>query len=74
MSSAESIYLKKVASIGKSTLKQNSEPYSNKCPDRNYVSTQLRRTRSSGYVPPKKCGSIYHHQFTPVNAFTQSDV
>ena len=72
MTSAESIYLKKVASIGKSSLKTTPGIYSNKCPDKNYVATQLRRTRSSGCVPPKKCGSIYNRQSTPVNAFTQS--
>jgi hypothetical protein len=77
MSSSESIHLKKVANIGKSSLKQglpNEAYYSNKCPDKNYVHTKLQRARSSGCVAPKKCGSIYNHQFTSVNAFTQSDI
>jgi hypothetical protein len=71
----ENTYMKKIANIGKSSLKQGlpeSAPYSNKCYDKTFVSTKLKRARSSGCVPPKKCSSVYNHQFTPVNSFTQS--
>ena len=77
MSSGEAVYLKKAANIGKASLKQGlpTEAYlSNKCYDKNCVVTSRRRARSSGCVPPKKCGSIYHREFTRVNAFTQNSI
>jgi len=71
----ENTYMKKVANIGKSSLKQGLPPsalFSNKCYDKTFVATKLKRARSSGCIPPKKCSSVYNHQFTPVNSFTQS--
>jgi len=75
MTVGENIYLKKIANIGKSSLKQglpNATFYSNKCYDKNVVATKIKRVRSSGCIPPKKCSSVYNHQFTPINSFTQS--
>jgi len=75
MSSGEIIRLKKFANIGKTSLKQGLPPeeyIANKCYDKNYVDTTRKRVRSSGCVPPKKCGSIYHYQFSRINAFTQN--
>ena len=66
-------HLQKITNIGKASLKQGLpiDAYiSNKSCDRSYVATKLQRVRSSGCVAPKKCGSIYHNQFTPINAFT----
>lgn len=77
MSSGQIIHLKKIANIGKSSLKQGLPPeayITNKCYDKNYVATNLKRARSSGCVPPKKCSSIYNRQFTPTNAFTQNNI
>jgi hypothetical protein len=77
MSSSQIIHLKKIANIGKSSLKQGLPPQAyitNKCYDKNYVATNLKRARSSGCVPPKKCSSIYNRQFTSSNAFTQSNI
>jgi hypothetical protein len=71
----ENTYMKKVANIGKSSLKQglpDTAYFSNKCYDKTFVTTKLKRARSSGCIPPKKCSSVYNHQFTPVNSFTQS--
>ena len=73
ISSGERIHLQKITNIGKSSLKQGlpiNAYISNKSCDRSYVATKLQRVRSSGCVAPKKCGSIYHHQFTPINSFT----
>lgn len=64
MTSGESLYLKKVSNIGKSSLKQGlpAESFlSNKCYDKNFTSTKIKRARSSGCVAPKKCGSIYNN-------------
>lgn len=77
MSSGEIINLKKISNIGKASLKQGLPPeayITNKCYDKNYVSSSRQRVRSSGCVPPKKCGSIYHREFTRVNAFTQNSI
>ena len=62
MSSGERIHLQKIASIGRSSLKQGLplDAYiSNKSCDKSFVATKLQRVRSSGCVAPKKCGSIY---------------
>lgn len=77
MSSSQKIHLKKIGNIGKSSLKQGLPPaayISNKCYDKNYVAINRKRVRSSGCVPPKKCSSIYNHQFTSSNAFTQNNI
>lgn len=66
LSCGERIHLKKITNIGKSSLKQGLpvDAYiSNKSCDKNYVASKLQRTRSSGCVAPKKCGSIYNNQF-----------
>ena len=65
---------KKAINIGKSSLKEGlplESFYTNRSYDNNLVKSKLRRVRSSGCVPPKKCSSIYNHQFTP-NTFTQN--
>lgn len=75
LSDGEKTYLKKVANIGKTSLKQglpDSAFLSNKSYDKNFTASRLKRARSSGCVPPKKCSSIYNRNFTPVNSFTQS--
>jgi hypothetical protein len=62
ISSGERIHFQKIINIGKSSLKQGlpvSAYISNKSCDKNYVASKLQRTRSSGCVAPKKCGSIY---------------
>lgn len=63
MSCGERVHLKKYANIGKSSLKQGlslNAYISNKSCDKNYVASKLQRTRSSGCVAPKKCGSIFN--------------
>ena len=73
-SCSENIILKKSANIGRSSLKEGlpeKDYYTNRSYDKNYVASVKKRIRSSGCVPPKKCSSIYNHQFTP-NTFTQS--
>jgi len=62
ISCGQSTYLRKIENIGKSSLKQGlpAESFlSNKCYDKNFVGTKLKRARSSGCVAPKKCGSVY---------------
>ena len=72
---SENVNYKKAINIGKSSLKEglsNKDYYTNRSYDKNVVASTKKRVRSSGCVPPKKCSSIYNHQFTPSNTFTQS--
>lgn len=71
---SENINLKRATNIGKSSLKEGLPEkayYTNRSYDKNFVASVKKRIRSSGCVPPKKCSSIYNHQFTP-STFTQS--
>ena len=74
-SSSEMTHLKRAANIGKSSLKVGlplNDPLTYKNYDKPFVTSTIKRARSSGCVPPKKCSSIYHREFTRINAFTQN--